>query len=158
MRNTFQRNATRKSALYPLDTTAAATSVPPAIKPELALPCEGCALQAVGSDSTAPARRCEFAKVKFIAARSRTESFLFLRFGQFISTTLSITGSVDAESSVCANSEFDLRDIEAVLYPNNERREITEDNRLLYDVYVRNRCLNILVASITHTSGNINQG
>uniref|UniRef100_A0A915IK38 WD repeat and FYVE domain-containing protein 3 n=1 Tax=Romanomermis culicivorax TaxID=13658 RepID=A0A915IK38_ROMCU len=72
-------------------------------------------------------------------------------FGQFIASTLPTACPADAEKKL----PFDVRDLQSQLFSSECRTEDV-NQLMLYQVYVRNRCLNILLNILLHTSGQLN--
>ncbi|VDP07627.1 unnamed protein product, partial [Soboliphyme baturini] len=73
-----------------------------------------------------------------------------LRFGHFVVSTLCLKG-MDNETCL----PMDVRDIQVELF----KQEFNADDvrqMTMYNVYVRNRCLNILLNMLLHTSGKLN--
>lgn len=73
----------------------------------------------------------------------------FYRVGQLIAATLPIPGSVQDETSYA----FSITDLQTALFTSKHSSHF---DRLLYDIYVRNRILNIMASTLAHSSVNNN--
>ncbi|KAL3982042.1 Beige/BEACH domain family protein [Acanthocheilonema viteae] len=77
------------------------------------------------------------------------DSLLLLKVGQLMAATLPIPGSDQNETSYA----FSITDLQAALFASKHSSHF---DRLLYDIYVRNRILNIIANTLTHSSVNNN--
>ncbi|KRY48283.1 WD repeat and FYVE domain-containing protein 3 [Trichinella britovi] len=76
-----------------------------------------------------------------------------LKFGQFIIATLQIKETSNIEKSL----PNDIQDLQALLFNEDVEAEVDAATmRIAYLVYIRNRCLNILLNMLLNTSGKLN--
>ncbi|KRZ15735.1 WD repeat and FYVE domain-containing protein 3 [Trichinella zimbabwensis] len=76
-----------------------------------------------------------------------------LKFGQFIIATLQIKETSNIEKSL----PNDIQDLQALLFNEDAETEVDAATmRIAYLVYIRNRCLNILLNMLLNTSGKLN--
>ncbi|KAL1245697.1 WD repeat and FYVE domain-containing protein [Trichinella spiralis] len=81
-----------------------------------------------------------------------TKDFVY-RFGQFIIATLQIKETSNIEKSL----PNDIQDLQALLFNEDVEAEVDAATmRIAYLVYIRNRCLNILLNMLLNTSGKLN--
>lgn len=73
----------------------------------------------------------------------------FYRVGQLIAGTLPVPDSYQDETSYA----FSIADIQTALFANKYSPHF---DRLLYDIYVRSRILNIIANTLAHSSVNNN--
>ncbi|KAM3726430.1 WD repeat and FYVE domain-containing protein [Dirofilaria immitis] len=77
------------------------------------------------------------------------DNLLLLKVGQLVAGTLPIPGSDQNESSYA----FSITDLQTALFANKHSSHF---DRLLYDIYVRNRILSIIANTLAHSSVNNN--
>ncbi|EJW79911.1 hypothetical protein WUBG_09178, partial [Wuchereria bancrofti] len=77
------------------------------------------------------------------------DNLLLLKVGQLIAGTLPVPGSYQDETSYA----FSITDMQTALFANKYSPHF---DRLLYDIYVRNRILNIIANTLAHSSVNNN--
>ncbi|VDN02986.1 unnamed protein product [Thelazia callipaeda] len=77
------------------------------------------------------------------------DSLLLLKIGQLVAGTLPLPGSDQNENSY----SFSISDLQTALL---DSKHTSSFDRLLYDIYVRNRFLNILANILAHSSTNSN--
>ncbi|VDN90901.1 unnamed protein product [Brugia pahangi] len=77
------------------------------------------------------------------------DNLLLLKVGQLIAGTLPVPGSYQDETSYA----FSIADIQTALFANKYSPHF---DRLLYDIYVRSRILNIIANTLAHSSVNNN--
>ncbi|VDK65809.1 unnamed protein product [Gongylonema pulchrum] len=77
------------------------------------------------------------------------DNLLLLKIGQLIAGTLPMPGSEQHEASYA----FSIPDLQSALFASKTSSNF---DRLLYDIYVRNRILNILANTLAHSSASNN--
>ncbi|OZC09884.1 hypothetical protein X798_02990 [Onchocerca flexuosa] len=77
------------------------------------------------------------------------DNLLLLKVGQLIAATLPLPGSDQDETSYA----FSITDLQTALFSSKHSSHF---DRLLYDIYVRNRILNIMASTLAHSSVNNN--
>uniref|UniRef100_A0A1I7VIR8 WD repeat and FYVE domain-containing protein 3 n=1 Tax=Loa loa TaxID=7209 RepID=A0A1I7VIR8_LOALO len=81
--------------------------------------------------------------------QSPADNLLLLKVGQLVAGTLPVPGSDQDETSYA----FSITDLQAALFASKHSPHF---DRLLYDIYVRSRILNIIANTLAHSSVNNN--
>lgn len=145
----FQR-AQRKFENRAADGIAVATALPPSRQPEITAFDQRCRVQLACRYTTTDTGQQQPTAVgasSLFLIESVLNNIDRFSYGQFIASTLPAGGT---DSGFEASLPFDVKDLLDQLISC----ELIDPN--LYNVYVRNRCLNILANSLVHTSGTLN--